>query len=164
MSRAGTFMERRPIRNSTILPNEVFQLGLRPTAIAVYAYLRRLANEEYQCWPSYASIAEAVGCSERTVPKYVYELCEKRLVSVEQTSVVTKDGLKWNGNLRYTILPIKGAVEYHDEQQLARLDAALERKRVRMKRAEQHRDQRRKSQAKYLESVCAARDPEKLPF
>ena len=152
------------MRNSTIFPNEGFQLGLRPTAIAVYLYLRRLANEEYQCWPSYANIADAVGCSERTVPKYVYELCEKRLVSVEQTSVMTKDGLKWNGNLRYTILPIKGAVEYHNEQQLARLDAALERKRVRMKRAEQHRDQRQQSQTKYLAAKVAKREPEELPF
>ena len=152
------------MRNSTIFPNEGFQLGLRPTAIAVYLYLRRLANEEYQCWPSYANIAEAVGCSERTVPKYVYELCEKRLISVEQTSVMTKDGLKWNGNLRYTILPIQGAVEYHNEQQLARLDAALGRKRVRMKRAEQHRDQRQQSQTKYLAAKVAKREPEELPF
>ena len=115
------FAARDPIHNSTILTNEVFQLDLQPTAIAVYAYLRRLENADYQCWPSYANIAEAVGCSKRTVPKYVYELCEKRLASVE-------------------------------------------RKRVWMKRAKQHRDQRRKSQAKYLEATRAVCDPVELPL
>ena len=70
---------------------------------------------------------------------------------------MTKDGLKWNGNLLYKVLPIQGAVEYHYEQQLARLDAALERKRVKMKQ------QRQRSQAKYLAAKTAAREPEELP-
>ena len=146
------------IRNSTILPNEVFQLDLRPTAIAVYAYLLRLENADFRCWPSYEKIAKAVGCSKRTVPKYVSELCEKRLVTVESTSVMTKDGLKWNGNLLYKLLPIQGAVEYYYAQQLTRLDAALERKRVKMKQ------QRQRSQAKYLAAKTAAREPEELPL
>ena len=98
-------------------------------------------------------VANALGVS----PSSGYELMH------EKDFPALKVG-KWNGNLRYTILPIQGAVEHHDEQHLARLDAALERKRVRMKRAEQHRDQRRKSQAKYLEATCAARDPEELPL
>ena len=149
------------IRNSTLLPNEIFQLDLRPTAIAVYAHLLRLENADFRCWPSYEKIAEAVGCSKRTVPKYVRELCEKRLVTVEPTSVMTKDGLKWNGNLLYKLLPIQGAVEYHYEQQLTRLDAALERKRAQMK---QHKEQRQRSQAKYLETKAVAREPEELPL
>ena len=64
---------------------------------------------------------------------------------------------RWNGNLLYKLLPIQGAVEYHYEQQLARLDAALERKRAQMKQ------QRQRSQAKYLEAKTAAREPEELP-
>ena len=152
------YAARDPIRNSTILPNEVFQLDLRPTAIAVYAYLLRLENADFRCWPSYEKIAEAIGCSKRTVPKYVSELCEKRLVTVEPTSVMTKDGLKWNGNLLYKLLPIQGAVEYYYAQQLTRLDAALERKRVKMKQ------QRQRSQAKYLEAKAVARGPEELPL
>ena len=65
---------------------------------------------------------------------------------------------KWNGNLLYKVLPIQGAVEYHYAQQLTRLDAALERKRVKMKQ------QRRRSQARYLETKAVAREPEELPL
>ena len=115
-------------------------------------------NADFRCWPSYEKIAEEVGCSKRTVPKHVRELCEKRLITVEPTSVMTKDGLKWNGNLLYKVLPIQGAVEYYYEQQLTRLDAALERKRVKMKQ------QRQRSQAKYLAAKTAAREPEELPL
>lgn len=65
---------------------------------------------------------------------------------------------RWNGNLLYKVLPIQGAVEYYYAQQLARLDAALERKRVKMKQ------QRQRSQAKYLAAKTAAREPEELPL
>ena len=39
--------------------------------------------------------------SQNTVRKYVCELEERQLISTERTMVVTRDGLKCNGNLLY---------------------------------------------------------------
>ena len=62
MSHAQTFAARvaQPrVGNYTVLPNEVYQLRLSATALAIYSYLRRLADSEtHQCWPSYANIAD----------------------------------------------------------------------------------------------------------
>jgi len=127
---ASSFTAQPRVSNCTILPNEVYQLKLSATAFAVYSYLRRLADPEtHQCWPSYANIAETFGCSKRTVAKYVAELCDAGLVSIEATSVTTADGLKWNGNLRYTILPIRNAVDLFHERQLTKLGSLAQKKR-----------------------------------
>ena len=101
------------------LPNEIFLLGLTPSAFLVYSYLRRSANRKtHQCYPSYETIGSAVGLSRNTVQKCVCELVDKGLISTENTSVITRDGLKCNGNLRYTICPIHEVVEEHYQQQL----------------------------------------------
>ena len=150
MSRAKSFTTQPRISNCTILPNEIYQLKLSATAFAVYSYLRRLADPEtHQCWPSYANIAETFGCSKRTVGKYVAELCEAGLVGIEATSVMTADGLKRNGNLRYTILPIRGAVELFHERQLARHGIQTQQQRKRLQAS------------KHLATM--EREPEELP-
>ena len=113
------------------LPNEVFLLGLSPGELAVYSYLRRCENRKtHQCWPSYKTIGRAVKMSTNTVRKYVCELEERQLISTESTTVTTRDGLKRNGNLLYTIRPIQLALNQFYEQQLAQMDVAAERQRV----------------------------------
>ena len=130
MSRAKSFTAQPRVNNCTILPNEAYQLKLSATAFAIYSYLRRLADPDTrQCWPSYANIAETFGCSARTVAKYVAELCEAGLVGIEAMSVTTKDGQRWNGNLRYTILPIRNAVDLFHERQLTKLGSLAQKKR-----------------------------------
>ena len=123
-----------PTKDFFSLPNQIYSLGLETGEIAVYGYLRSLKNREtYQCWPSYKTIGKAVGMSKNTAKKYVAGLEEKRLISTENTSVTTKAGLKRNGNLRYTILPIQRAVDYFHEQQLAKLELDVERWRAEQK-------------------------------
>ena len=101
-------MNQFPSKNFFTLPNEIFSLGLGAGEIAVYAYLRCLENPStYQCWPSYTTIGNAVGRAKNTVMQYVDALSEKGLISTEPTSVLTKSGIKKNGNLRYTIRPIR---------------------------------------------------------
>ncbi len=105
------------------LPNEVFELGLSPSAFLVYAFLRRCANRKTrQCYPSYETIGEAVGLSKNTVQKHVGQLVDKRLIATENTSVITKDGLKRNGTLRYTILDTRPVLEAHHQRKLRRLE------------------------------------------
>ena len=84
-------MNQFPSKNYFTMPNEIFSLGLDASEIAVYAYLRRLENRSsYQCWPSYATIGNAVGRAKNTVMRYVDALAEKGLVSTEPTSVLMR--------------------------------------------------------------------------
>lgn len=115
--------QQRKLYREFILPNELFTLGLNATEISIYTYLRSLEGREtYQCWPSYRTIGEALNLSPKTVRKYVIELVEKGLISTENTSVITKKRIKRNGNLLYTIRPIKEAVELHEQRKLHQLE------------------------------------------
>lgn len=58
--------------------------------------------------------------SRNTVSKYVKRLEEKQLIRTEATDIRTAKGAKHNGNLLYTILPIKQAKRLHFEKQLQR--------------------------------------------
>ena len=88
----------------------------------MYSYLMYCEDRKtFQCHPSYKTIGNAVGMSKNTVKKYVDSLIEKQLITVEPNSVITQNGEKRNGNLRYTIRPIAEAVERYYEQQLIRL-------------------------------------------
>lgn len=112
------YPSRDAIRNYFPLPNEIFQLGLTPGELAVYAFLLKCENREtYQCYPSYRTIGEAVGMSRNTVKKHVDSLVEKRLLYTEPTTVTLMDGTKRNGSLLYTIRPIQEAKEHFVEQQ-----------------------------------------------
>lgn len=126
-----TWTKRDPVKNYFPLPNEIYQLGLSHGAIAVYGYLLRIEDRRtYQCHPSYATIGKAVGMSNNTVRKYVQELEERGLIRTERTTVTLKDGRKRNGSLLYTILPPEQAVEQFNRRQLAKAEAAAERRRI----------------------------------
>lgn len=128
------YTKRDAVKNFFPLPNEVFSLGLSSGVLAVYSYLLyRKDRKTYQCWPSYRSIGKAVRTSVNTVRKYVSELEERGLIVTEPTSIVTRDGRKHNGTLRYTILPIQNAVDLHNQQQLRRLEETVERMHIRKK-------------------------------
>lgn len=108
-------------KNFFPLPNAIFSLGLSTGEIVVYAYLMYCEDRKsHQCWPSYKTIGQAVGMSRNTVQKYVRELEYKALIITEPTKYKSKGGQVRNGNLVFTILPIQGAIEYHNECQLSR--------------------------------------------
>lgn len=75
-------------------------------------------RETYQCYPSMATIGDAIGVTKNTVMKYVRGLEEKQLIYTEPTTVWGKGGKKRNGNLLFTIRPIEEAKRYHVEQQM----------------------------------------------
>lgn len=122
------YPKRDAVKNYFPLPNEIFSLGLSGGEILVYTYLMyREDREPFQCHPSYKTIGEAVGMSDNTVKKYVDGLVEKRLITTEPTSVITKKGEKRNGNLLYTIRPIQEAVDYFNAQQLRKAEQEMAR-------------------------------------
>ena len=122
--------KRSAEKNFFMVPNEIFSIGLDYREISLYAYLLRCENREtYQCYPSYKTIGKAIRMSENTVAKYVRQLEEKGLICTEPTIVQSKDGKPLNGNLRYTIRPIQGAIESFYERQFQQVeeDAARQR-------------------------------------
>ena len=111
------------------MPNEIFSLGLNYGEIAVYSYLMSCEDRKtYQCYPSYNTIGNALKMSKKTVMKYVKSLEEKCLITTEHTIITLKSGQKQNGNLRYTIRPIKEAREYFYRRQMMKLEFNLKNK------------------------------------
>lgn len=134
--------QRDPIKNYFPLPNEIFCLGLCSGELSVYSYLLYCEDRKtFQCWPSYKTIGNALRMSKNTVKKYVEMLEDKRLISAEHTQVMMKNGLKVNGNLRYTIRPIAEAMEYFYQFQLEK--AAHEQAKSEMKRRLEKYDRKR---------------------
>ena len=85
-------------------------------------------RETYQCYPSYNTIGNALKMSKKTVMKYVKSLEDKCLITTEHTTVTLKSGQKQNGNLRYTIRPIKEVQEHFYRQQMQKLEFNLRNK------------------------------------
>ena len=130
---------RDPIKNYFPLPNELFHLKLCAGEIAVYTFLMYRENrKDYTCVVSYREIGAAVGMSKNTVSKYVAKLEARGLIETEPTSVITWDGLKGNGKLKYRILPIRIAMDRHNADKLAQLER--ETARYNLQKAQARRD------------------------
>ena len=128
------YPKRDPIKNYFPIPNEIFGLGLSAGELAVYSYLMRCEDRTtHQCHPSYKTIGKAVRLSPNTVAKHVNGLREKRLITTENTEIVTRRGETRNGTLLYTIRPMEEALRYHVQQQLKRAEEERERRRIQRK-------------------------------
>ena len=113
------------------MPSAVFQMDLTTDEMATYAYLRyRKNNRTHKCWPSYKTIGEAIGRSRKSVAKYVSSLEEKGLIRTETTEMITKKGVPLNGNLMYTILPVRPAVNEFNHRLIRQAEVENERRRV----------------------------------
>ena len=127
------------------MPSAVFQMDLTPDELATYAYLRYRKNNRthkcwpsyktigeatHKCWPSYKTIGEAIGRSRKSVAKYVSALEEKGLISTEPTEMITKNGVPLNGNLMYTILPVRPAIAQFNRRLIRKAEVENERRRV----------------------------------
>ena len=125
---------RDPIKDYFPLPNEIHDLGLTPGEFAVYSFLMQCEDRKtHQCYPSYGTISENVHLSKNTVRKHIYSLVEKRLITVERTTIITKSGQKRNGTLLYTIRPIEEAIRYRAEQQMKEAEEEQARQRAQKK-------------------------------
>ena len=113
--------------NFFTLPDELFYLNLGHGPITVYAYLLCCEDRRtHQCHPSHSTITDTTGLSVNTVMKHVTTLVDKQVIAVEHTSYIDNNGMKWNGNNLYTILPIWQAADAFYQQQLERLGLAVE--------------------------------------
>ena len=138
------YPKRDPIKNYFPIPNEIFGLGLSAGELAVYSYLMRCEDRRrHQCHPSYKTIGSAVHLSPNTVAKHVNGLREKRLITTENTEIVTRRGETRNGTLRYTIRPMEEALRHFYEQQMHTLETVKEQEKIRKKLAELDRKRER---------------------
>ena len=119
------------VRNCFPVPNELLDFDLPAGAVAVYLYLLRHANRKTnRCHPSEATITKKLHLSRNTVAKHVRLLEERGFIVTEYTTVITKQGVKRNGNLLYTLLPMHEVMERFYERQFTALDSTAERHRV----------------------------------
>ena len=126
------------VKNCFPVPNILLDMDLPASAVAVYLYLLRSADRKTdQCHPSEATIAKRLHLSRNTVAKYVRLLEERGLIITEHTKIITKNGIKKNGSLLYTIIPLQKVMEQHYEQQFNALERTTERQKVQAKLAEQ---------------------------
>ena len=125
-------------RNCFPVPNELLDFDLPAGAVAVYIYLLRHANRKTnRCHPSEATIAKKLHLSRNTVAKHVRLLEERGFIVTEYTTVITKQDVKRNGNLLYTLLPMHEVMERFYERQLCALDESAARSRVQARLAGQ---------------------------
>lgn len=126
------------VKNCFPVPNILLDMDLPASAVAVYLYLLRSADRKTdQCHPSEATIAKRLHLSRNTVAKYVRLLEERGLIITEHTKIITKNGIKKNGSLLYTIVPLQKVMEQHYEQQFNALERTTERRKAQAKLAEQ---------------------------
>ena len=126
------------VKNCFPVPNILLDMDLPASAVAVYLYLLRSADRKTdQCHPSEATIAKRLHLSRNTVAKYVRLLEERGLIITEHTKIITKNGIKKNGSLLYTIIPLQEVMEQHYEHQFNALERTTERRKARAKLAEQ---------------------------
>ena len=122
------------VKNCFPVPNELLDFDLPAGAIAVYVYLLRHANRKTnQCHPSEATIAKKLHLSRNTVAKHVHLLEDRGLIVTEHTEIITRRGIKKNGSLLYTLIPMHEVAERCYERQFTALDKAVERHKVQTK-------------------------------
>ena len=126
------------VKNCFPVPNILLDMDLPASAVAVYFYLLRSADRKTdQCHPSEATIAKRLHLSRNTVAKYVCLLEERGLIITEHTKIITKNDIKKNGSLLYTIIPLQKVMEQHYEHQFNALERTTERRKAQAKLAEQ---------------------------
>jgi hypothetical protein len=91
----------------TRIENEYWSSGiaaaLKPIPSAVFIYLRSLADENGQCWPSARRIALEIGCCESSVKRALKFLKQCNLLHIGECYV---EGTDENTTNLYTILPL----------------------------------------------------------
>ena len=126
------------VRNCLPVPNILLDMDLPANAVAVYLYLLRNADRKTnQCHPSEGTIAKRLHLSRNTVAKHVHLLEERGFIVTEHTKIITKNGIKKNGSLLYTIIPLQKVMEQHYEHQFNALERTTERRKAQAKLAEQ---------------------------
>ena len=114
------------VKNCFPVPNELLEFNLPAGAIAVYIYLLRHADRRTnQCHPSTVTIAKKLHLCRNTVANHIHLLEERGLVVTENTEIITKQGIKKNGNLRFTLVPLHEVTQAYYDRQFEKAELAV---------------------------------------
>lgn len=95
------FEEVKPMnKNFFMLPNEIFELKLKPRDFTVFACLVKHSDSDCTCFPSYRAIAKECSISQKTVGQALKILSNKRLIEISNRK--RNDGSK-SSNLYHII-------------------------------------------------------------
>ena len=92
-------------KNFFMLPNEIFELKLKPRDFTVLACLMKHSNSDYTCFPSYRTIAKECSISQKTVGQALKTLSTKRLIKILNRR--REDGSKSSNLYRINLLNVK---------------------------------------------------------
>ena len=122
------------VKNCFPVPNELLEFDLPAGAVAVYIYLLRHADRRTrQCHPSMVTIAKKLHLSRNTVANHVRLLEARGLIITENTEIITKRGIKKNGNLLYTIIPLHEVTQSYYDRQFEKAELAAMQQKARTK-------------------------------
>lgn len=81
-----------PVQRYAVIPGWIFELGLDPDALGLYAVLARHVNEDGYCWPSQETLATVLSRTDRTVRRLLGELVAAGAVALERDHPAVKAG------------------------------------------------------------------------
>ena len=115
--------------NFFIVPNEVFDLNLKPQQFAVLCYILKCCDESNTCYPSIHTIAEACAISDNTVRESIKFLCKRKIITKSGGFTVGKYGKIQSSSYLFSINPNfydegfgrDNLVEYYKNEKLCHL-------------------------------------------
>lgn len=108
--------ERKPKTPYFTVPVDVFERGLSPYELAVYAYLRRCADKEDTAFPAVQRIARACGMGVSTTRRTLHGLEQKGLISATARYLTTANGQSRRSSNHYTVPPTAAVTNDRTEQ------------------------------------------------
>ena len=81
--------------NFFMVPNEVFDLNLKPQQFAVLCYILKCCDESNTCYPSIHTIAEACAISDNTVRESIKFLCKRKIITKSGGFTVDQPEFLW---------------------------------------------------------------------
>ncbi|MEE3427749.1 MAG: helix-turn-helix domain-containing protein [Ruminococcus sp.] len=100
-------IKRELYKNYYPVPNDIFDIGLNPSEIVLYALFIKFDKMNHGfCCTDFLTIKGHISLSDKTIKKYISSLENKRIIKIEST----KDGMKVSFNKRdmnknYFLLP-----------------------------------------------------------
>ena len=91
--------------NFFMVPNEVFDLNLKPHEFSVLCYILKCCDKTKTCYPSIKTIANACSISENTARKCVNNLYERNIISKSGGFAVGKYGKIQSSSYLFSINP-----------------------------------------------------------
>lgn len=91
--------------NFFMVPNEVFDLNLKPQQFAVLCYILKCCDESNTCYPSIHTIAEAFAISDNTVRESIKFLCKRKIITKSGGFTVGKYGKIQSSSYLFSINP-----------------------------------------------------------